>query len=283
MFGSIDWNPFSKYNRSLVNIMLLCGYAFIISTIMSWIPGGDAVLNYFKLTPNFPAYLYQPFSLVSYIFLHSGLFHLLGNLLWLYFIGVIFEDLTGNRHIWKLFLGGGIAGGLLYMLLFQLLPIFQHSAMHYLVGASAGVSAVIIGTATFSPYYSVYLFGMIRVELRWIALFRILFDLLGVTGGSNQGGFIAHLGGALFGFLYILHIKGNIHIPLVDGISDLFTRTKTKPLRPVRSARVNINREEKRHPEQDEIDRILDKINKSGYESLTKSEKEALFRAGDKE
>lgn len=155
--------------------------------------------------------------------------------------------------------------------------------MHYLVGASAGVSAVIIGTATFSPYYSVYLFGMIRVELRWIALFRILFDLLGVTGGSNQGGFIAHLGGALFGFLYILHIKGNIHIPLVDGISDLFTRTKTKPLRPVRSARVNINREEKRHPEQDEIDRILDKINKSGYESLTKSEKEALFRAGDKE
>jgi hypothetical protein len=182
-----------------------------------------------------------------------------------------------------LFLGGGIAGGLLYMLLFQLLPIFQHSAMHYLVGASAGVSAVIIGTATFTPYYSVYLFGMIRVELRWIALFRILFDLLGVTGGSNQGGFIAHLGGALFGFLYILHIKGNIHIPLVDGISDLFTRTKTKPLRPVRSARVNINREEKRHPEQDEIDRILDKINKSGYESLTKSEKEALFRAGDKE
>jgi membrane associated rhomboid family serine protease len=290
MFGSIDWNPFSRYNRSLVNIMLLCVYAFIVSTILGWIPGGDTVLDAFKLSPSHKYLLYKPYSFVSYMFIHSDLesffsnsINLALNLVFLYFVGVILEDLTGNRHIWKLFLGGGLTGGVAYVLIYQILPTSIQSTLKDLVGASAGVSSVIIGAATFSPNYSVYLFGMLRIEIRWIAFFKIFIDLLGLAIGSNLGGYIAHLGGALFGFLYILHIKGRIHIPFVDNIAELFTRSKAKPLRPARSASVNINREEKRQPEQDEIDRILDKINKSGYESLSKSEKEALFRAGDKD
>ncbi|MCC7298136.1 MAG: rhomboid family intramembrane serine protease, partial [Bacteroidia bacterium] len=173
---------------------------------------------------------------------------------------------------------------LLFIFLYNLLPIFSHtSGTHYLVGASAGVTAIIIGTATFAPHYAVYLFGVLRVELRWIAVFRVFFDLLGATGTDNQGGFIAHLGGAIFGLLYILHIKGSIHIPLIDNIAELFRRKKARSPRPVRSASVNINREKpvKNWASQEEIDRILDKINKSGYDSLSKEEKETLFRAGD--
>lgn len=283
-FGNIDWNPFSRQNGALINIILLCTYVFGITALLDLSDFGNSIVNYFRLTPKLDLLIRQPYSLVTYIFLHGGFFHLLGNMLWLYFIGVILADLTGDKHIWRLFLGGGIAGGLLFVLLYNLIPIYQNFAgANYMVGASAGVTAVIIGTAAFSPYYAIYLFGVLRVELRWIAVFRVVFDLMGVAGVDNRGGYIAHLGGAIFGLLYILHIKGTIHIPLVDAVGNAFRNRKQQKLKPVRSAKVNINTTpfQPKKNNQEEIDRILDKINKSGYESLSKDEKETLFRAGE--
>lgn len=264
----------------MVNIILLCVYSYFISFILEKFDAGRGILNYFMLTPVLEQYIRQPYSLVTYIFLHGGLWHLLGNMLWLYFIGSILQDLTGDKHIWRMFLGGGIAGGVLFIVLYNL--IYTHDVgPNYMVGASAGVTAVIIGTAAFSPYYAIYLFGVLRVELRWIAVFRVFFDLMGVAGIENRGGYIAHLGGAVFGLLYILHIKGSIHIPGVDTIGSMFKKRNVS--KPMRSARVNINVEPNPtfRVNQAEIDRILDKINQSGYDSLSKQEKETLFRAGD--
>jgi Rhomboid family len=176
----------------------------------------------------------------------------------------------------------------LFILLFNLIPFFSEIAVPvYMVGASAGVTAVVVGTATFVPRYRVFLFGIIGIELFWIAFFRVIFDFLGAMGSMNQGGYIAHLGGAAFGFLYIIHIRGIMVIPGIDGlVNALRTLTSKSKPRPKRTAKVNIDFtgnaiRRAGNPGQDEIDRILDKINKSGYESLSKSEKETLFRAGD--
>lgn len=284
-FLGSELNPLSRNNRALVNIILWCTGIFVVSTILGMGSGGRWILANFMLSTDLGYFIFRPFSLFTYIFLHAGFWHLFSNMLWLFFIGVILEDLTGKKHIWRLFLGGGIAGGLLFLLIYNIVPYFSSQGGTFMVGASAGVTAVIIGTAAFVPNYRVFLFGIIGIELIWIAFFRVLFDFLGVTGPFNQGGYIAHLGGALFGLLYMLHIKGTIHIPLVDSISNWISGLgRKKSSRPARSARVNINadfKKEAKAPNQDEIDRILDKINRSGYESLTKDEKEALFRAGD--
>jgi hypothetical protein len=159
--------------------------------------------------------------------------------------------------------------------------------MARMVGASGGVTAVIVGTAVMFPSYRVMLFGILPIELRWIAVFRVVLDLLGASGPINQGGYICHLGGAAFGLLYMMHTKGTWHIPGVDTLADfikrLFSGKKSKPMR---SARVSINQDrssfsQKTSVTQEEIDRILDKINETGYDSLTKQEKDKLFKAGE--
>lgn len=286
-FMGSELNPFSRSNRALVNIIMLCAAVYVLTLLISFIPGGNALLDFFRVTPDLSALLYQPWSIFTYIFLHADFWHLFFNMLWLFFIGVILEDLTGKKHIWRLFIGGGISGGLLFIMLYNLLPFFRDifPAPH-MVGASAGVTAVVVGTATFVPRYRVYLFGIIGIELFWIAFFRVLFDFLGAAGPINQGGYMAHLGGAAFGFFYIMHIRGKLVIPGVDAFGDFIRKLRApKKSRPARSARVKINIQSsgssRPSPAQDEIDRILDKINKSGYDSLTKEEKETLFRAGD--
>ncbi|MBS3915976.1 MAG: rhomboid family intramembrane serine protease [Bacteroidetes bacterium] len=281
-----DLNPLSRRNKAVVNIILWCTAVFVLTAILSFTTLGQLILDNFKLNTEPSYFLWRPWTFITYIFLHDGFWHLFGNMLWLFFIGIILEDLTGKVHIWKLFIGGGICGGILFLICYNLIPYFNNHGGTFIVGASAGVTAIIVGTAAFVPNYRVYLFGIIGIELVWIAFFRVLFDFMGAAGSFNQGGYIAHLGGAAFGLLYILHIKGNIHIPLVDSISRFVRNLRSgKKNKPMRSATVNINKTPGRNakaPNQDEIDRILDKINKSGYESLSKEEKDTLFRAGDK-
>jgi membrane associated rhomboid family serine protease len=278
-FPGTEFNPLSRSNTAVVNIILWCVFSWIVTLLLGWIwPVGVEVL---KFDPVPSHLLFKPWSLVTYIFLHANFWHLLTNMLWLFFIGQILEDMTGRRHIWPLFLGGGIAGALLLMLIW---PLLGYDRSIPLVGASGGVTAVIVGTAVMFPRYTIFLFGIIAIELRWIALIRVALDLLGASGQINQGGYLCHLGGAAFGLLYMLHTKGNIHIPLVDLPGEWFNKQRRtqKPLR--KSARVEINRNAKTTKSsvsQDEIDRILDKINTSGYDSLTAEEKEKLFKAGE--
>lgn len=287
VYGGVDFSPVARSNRAVVNILLWCVYVWVVLGLLSLIPGAEFLALKLAFTPNIPEIFYQPWSIFTYIFMHAGFWHLLGNMLWLFFIGTILEDLTGKKYIWKLFIGGGIFGALFFMLFFQLFFAGASPFVSHMVGASAGVSAIIIGTAVFVPQYELFLFGVIRVPLFLIAIVRVVFDIMGSMGFSNQGGFIAHIGGELFGLLFVMHSRGTITIPLVDSIASAVSRmfSKQPKQKPGRNIRVTINNPVRQEPRskvsQDEVDRILDKINKTGYNSLTQSEKETLFKAGD--
>lgn len=230
-----------------------------------------------------PSVWYKPWSVLTYMFLHLSLWHLLGNLLWLYFVGSILEDLVGAKPIYWLFLGGGISGVIVFQLVYSMSVYSDLQTPMQLLGASGGVSAVVIGTALFTPRYKLFLFGLIEVELRWIALVKVLLDLSGLANGSNIGGYTAHIGGILWGAGYVyLTLKSSFQLPM-PPISGLFTKKSSrntalrfekgnKPLDSKKSLKKN-------GPSEAEVNAILDKISQVGYNKLSAKEKETLFKA----
>jgi len=219
--------------------------------------------------PKLASHFWTPFT---YMFMHAGIFHILFNMLWLYWIGQIFEEYLGNKRTIGLYLLGGLTGALFFVAAYNIFPFFAPVlAGSTVVGASASVMAIIVATATLLPDYSIGLILIGPVKLKWIALFYVVVDFLSIAG-PNAGGEFAHLGGALIGFIYIKQLKrGNDWIGAITGIF----RKKSK----MKVASRNADRNNGGKPRQDEIDRILDKITDTGYESLSKQEKEILSRA----
>ena len=207
----------------------------------------------------------------TYMFTHREVFHILFNMLWLYWMGRIFEDFLNQKQFTFTYLAGGLTGALLYLLAYNLFPAFSDQVQGSLIlGASASVSAIVIASATLLPEYTVMLMLFGAVKLKYLALAYIVLDLISIAG-SNPGGSIAHLGGALLGFIYIKQLQNG------NDWSKLFQmRKKLKVVS--RSASVLV----KKLPDQEIIDKILDKISASGYESLTAQEKEQLFKASKK-
>jgi len=238
-----------------------------------------AFTNEYLLLPAYlPKLLYRFWTPFTYMFMHAGVFHILFNMLWLYWMGQIFEEYLGNKRTIGLYILGGLSGGLLFVACYNLIPAFTSvnaAAGGVVVGASASVMAIIIATATLLPNYTIPLILIGPVKLKWIALFYVIVDFLGIAGG-NAGGEIAHLGGALFGFIYIKQL--NRGHDWIGGLSKLFgPKQKMKVVThnsPQRKAAPGT-------PRQEDVDRILDKISASGYDSLTKNEKETLFRASN--
>lgn len=245
-------------------------------------------MNWLELPSSLLRFAQQPWSIVTYMFLHGGILHLLFNMLWLYSFGQLFLLFYSARHFRGLYLFGGLCGGLLYMFAYNVFPYFHpHSAGSYLLGASASVLAIVIATAVREPEYRVnlVLFGQIR--LKYLALIVIVADLLFITS-NNAGGHIAHLGGALAGWWFATGLrKGTDVTKWINALIDWLmggwkiTRTPKKPKMKVhyggRSSDYDYNARKK---EQDaEIDRILDKLKKSGYQNLTTEEKQRLFDA----
>jgi hypothetical protein len=203
-------------------------------------------------------------------------------MLFLYFIGNILRDFIGNKHIYKSFIWGGIAGGALFLFFYNLVPGFISESRTFMVGASGGVTSVIVAAAVFAPDYEIRLFGLISIKLKWIAIFRVLSDLLFLGDGNNDGGQLAHLGGAAFGYLYVKGLRSGIAFP---DFTKWFSFLKSKP-KPKRKFNVYVNEDKplssrsSNNPSiQKDIDIILDKISKSGYDSLSAKEKEILFKA----
>ncbi|AMR30461.1 rhomboid family intramembrane serine protease [Mucilaginibacter sp. PAMC 26640] len=234
--------------------------------------------DYLLLPAYLPKLLYRFWTPITYMFMHAGVFHILFNMLWLYWMGQIFEEYLGNKRTIGLYLLGGLTGGLLFVAAYNLIPAFtavNAAQGGVIVGASASVMAVIIATATFLPDYTISMMFIGPVKLKWIAVFYIVIDFLGIAGG-NAGGEIAHLGGALFGFVYIKQLqKGN---DWIGGITKLFA---PKPKLKVVNFENSSQKKSSNKPRQEDIDRILDKISVSGYDSLNKQEKEILFRASN--
>lgn len=245
------------------------------------------VFEWLELPASLTRFIIQPWSILTYMFMHAGLMHILFNMLWLYWFGALFLNFFSAKHLRGIYILGGICGGVLYMVAYNIFPYFRPMTDYsFMLGASASVLAIVAATAYREPNYPIrlFLFGIIR--LKYLALIVIGMDLLFITS-SNAGGHIAHLGGALAGLRFAAGLSKGTDITswinkLLDAIASLFN---SKPRKPKMKVHYGTNRQKdydynaRKKTQSEEIDRILDKLKKSGYESLTTDEKKSLFDA----
>lgn len=256
---------------------------FLFSTSQA---GTFFLIDWLAVPASFDGLLLRPWTVFTYMFLHEGFLHILFNILWLYWFGRIFLEYLDENKLLGVYILGGLAGAALYIFAFNLFPAFaQVLPVSRALGASAAVLAVVISISVYVPNYTINLIFIGPVRLKYIAAFMIVLDLISIAG-SNAGGHIAHLGGALFGWLFIRQYrKGR---DLTRGINILFFKISSW-LKPAGKLKVEYrkphtdyeyNRQKARRQQQ--IDEILDKISKSGYDSLSKEEKEILFKVSNK-
>jgi rhomboid family protein len=273
----------------ITKVMVINGVIFLAITIFSALlqVNPEFLIRWFQLPEELGQFILQPWSLITYSFIHTGFFHVLFNMLWLYFFGRHVLNLFSEKRFLTVYLLGAICGGVLYMLSYNVFPAFSHYNGN-LIGASAAIMAVMAFIATYMPNAPVRIFT-INLKLWHIAMFLIVWDLVRLPALNNAGGLLAHLGGAIFGYMYARQLmKGNdIGLwfeKLMDGFVNLFKPKKKRPFKKVhRTTQSKVprsNSKEVRSDHQKKVDAILDKIGKSGYESLTKEEKDFLFKAG---
>ncbi|MDZ7738164.1 MAG: rhomboid family intramembrane serine protease [Bacteroidales bacterium] len=245
-----------------------------------------SVVEFLALPASSTAVLQKPWTVVTYMFLHEGFFHVLFNMLWLYWFGRIFSDYFDQKKLVSVYIMGGLAGALLYMLSFNIFPAFSETInISIALGASASVMAIVVATATLVPDHAVYLLFLGRVKIKYIAIG--IFLLTSVFDFSvNTGGKIAHIGGAVLGYIYATRFKqgkdtGKWINKALDGIATWFKpRKKMKVAYKKPMTDYEYNSIKADHQEQ--INKILEKISKGGYDSLTKKEKEILFKESQK-
>jgi membrane associated rhomboid family serine protease len=248
------------------------------------------VLSYLALPADPQMIIKKPWTIISYMFLHYDFFHILFNMLWLYWFGKIFLEYLNSKKLISVYLLGGLAGGLVYVLAFNMFPAFHESVgQSVALGASAAVLAIVMAIAFYVPDYTLYLMFFGPVKLKYIALVTVLIDILSIRSG-NAGGHLAHLGGALFGFLYAIQLHRGKDMSkgfnrFMDSLFGFFKRRqkmKVKYKRPEGRPETDIEYRARRAAEQRTIDQILEKIARSGYEGLSKEEKEILFKSSKK-
>ncbi|NCA86199.1 MAG: rhomboid family intramembrane serine protease [Clostridia bacterium] len=248
---------------------------------------------YLAVPANLSSLLMRPWTLLTYMFLHEGFFHIFFNLMVLYFGGRIFMEYMNDRKLLSTYLLGGLAGAIFYIAAFNIFPVFDETLQYSVaMGASASVLAVLVAVSTFVPEYSVVLFLFGRVKLKYLALAVILIDLLSIQSG-NAGGHIAHLGGAFWGFVYVTMLKKGNDFSINFGTMNFkkFFKYFTKPAKQTTTGSPNdLNRpitddeyNFRRKLDQEQIDKILEKISRSGYSSLSKEEKAMLFQSSKKQ
>ena len=238
-------------------------------------------LSWFHLLPSFTEVLFRPWTLITYSFLHGNFMHILWNMILLYFVSRMYLNLFSEQQFLKNYLLGVLVGGLVFLICYNLFPVFN-GMYPPLIGASAGVMAILIFVATYTPDQEVRLL-FINVKLQYIGIALVVVDILQIPNG-NAGGRLAHLGGAFLGFLYAKQLqKGNDIGSGLDRIwtfiSSPFTEKKAQNMHTVHRSKT-VSKKKTQNGQQQKIDAILDKISTSGYESLTQEEKDFLFRAG---
>lgn len=273
----------------LIAINVIVFLAINLLQLVFWLSGNGLAAYYYADYLGVPSSLHllwrQPWTLLTALFTQGEVMHLLFNMLVLYWFGSILTEFLGNKKILPLYLAGGLSGAILFIISYQIFPVFAASVADARAwGASAGVMAIMIGAATLVPEYTLMMLFFGPVKIKWIALFTLVLDLVSIPS-FNAGGHIAHLGGALFGFVFIRQLQKGRDLSTginwcFDQVTNLFTakptlkvsyRTKQK-----HGGKVT-DRATKQPSSQERLDVILDKIAASGYESLTKEEKEFLF------
>jgi membrane associated rhomboid family serine protease len=273
-------------NRLIIYNVFVFALILLLNAILSLTISQIPLTSYlFTLDTNLLGFIQKPWGIITSIFSHFSLWHLIFNLLFLYFAGQLFEQIFDKRRLLQTYIYGGIAGGLLEIAAHYLFPSFQNSDQ-VVVGASGSIMAIFTALAFHSPNIRVHLFGIFPVKIYLIAIFFLLNDLIGIADSSDNVAHFAHLGGAIFGLISIqsLHSSNNILTILgdfFDRFRKLFTTKKSK-----NANKTNFKTDEEYNLEkkkrQEKTDAILDKISKSGYESLTKEEKDFLFNQSKK-
>jgi len=282
----------SSYEKLLFINIAVYVLVSIFRVVLFLMQAGNAGLyypvNYLSLPADLTLLSHMPWTVFTYMFLHEDFLHILFNMLWFFWFGKIFVDYIGARKLTAVYIIGGLFGALFYVGAFNLFPVFEkviHGSMA--LGASASVIAVVVAISFYIPDHKVNLMFIGSVKLKYIALFTIIIDFLSIAG-ENSGGHIAHLGGALFGFIFAMQYKNGKDAfvwfeKLFVGIGKLF-KPKPRMKATYQKAREmnDMDYNYDKAKQQREMDAILDKIAKSGYESLSKKEKEILFNSSNR-
>jgi hypothetical protein len=223
------------------------------------------------------------------MFVHVGFMHILFNMLWLYWFGKIFLSYFNDRTLGSLYVIGGFAGALLYIVAFNTIPYYLDLGHGVMIGASASVMAVVMAAAFYRPETSLNLLFFGRVKIIYIALIVFFIDFLSLGSGENPGGHVAHIGGAVIGYLFAMQYKKgkDFTLPIsrfLDSIANLFKKRKVKGVHKVvyKKAESDYDYNYRKTEQSKKIDAILDKLKQSGYNSLSSEEKRQLFDAGEK-
>jgi len=317
MLGSI-WDDVKQqfsFGNMIIRLIIVNVSIFLIINLMKVFlhHGGapdnwyDRILGWFKISSDPLDILMHPWSVFTHMFMHEGFWHILWNMLFLYWFGRILGDLLGDKRILPIYVLGGLAGALAFFLSVNLLP-YGAGGTHTALGASAGIMAIVVAAGMIAPDYNLRLILLGDVRLKYIVVAVIVLDLIGTAGDINTGGHFAHLGGALMGYIFISQLQSgrDLSEPLnnfFDKIANFFRSVKEPALRPKRKGPKMVHRNEdkiKSHQQrgktghrsdrskavdgshQDKLDAILDKIKKEGYDSLSEAENEFLFNASKK-
>ncbi len=295
-------NAFKLQDNGLMQIIFINVAVFIVfmvAHVLLVLSGGEeiynAILSWLILPASITAFLVKPWTIITYFFMHEGFMHILFNMLFLYWFGIIIKEFLGGSKVISLYILGGIIGGIFYLLIYNLLPFFADRVQgSVMLGASAGVYAVVVGAATLMPNYSIHLLFLGPVRIKYIAIFYVLMSFAN-TVGANAGGNLAHLGGAALGFLFIKQLQAGVDMGkpvhwVLAFLKSFFVHQPKVHVSYKRSASEKSSTKKKTTStksssagsdvSQEEIDAILDKISQYGYESLTKEEKQKLFSAG---
>ena len=293
-----------KIANVAIKLIVVNTLIFIVVNILPRLFGfeQDVILEWFGLSNDFGKFLVRPWTIITHAFLHFNLWHLFWNMVILYVFSKYILNLFNDKKILTIYFLGALAGGLLYMTAYTVFPgLRAESAVfeggYLALGASAAVTAIVLFIATYTPNSGFRLF-IFNLKLWHIAAFFVLKDLIDLGTSNNAGGLIAHLGGAIFGYTYALQLaKGNDigrwWERFMDTIASYFSKSTTRSTRKTSGKRAKMHTVHKKKgtiganasrlsktAQQQKIDAILDKISKSGYDSLSKAEKDFLFKAG---
>jgi len=264
-------NPVSLYIG--INVIIFIATALI--ALISFFTGSkiniyEMVRTYLALPAAFSSFPDRFYTVITYMFFHADFFHILFNMIALFWFGQIFMNFLKTRQFHFIFWAGGLAGALVYLLGLNFIPVFKDSlAGASVIGSSAAVMAIITATATLVPNYGIFLMFLGEVKIKYLAIAYFILDILSL-GSANAGGSFAHIGGAILGFVFIKSLQNG------NDWSKIFEK---KPKLRVLKNEQPVKKPEFKGVSQKEVDEILDKISKSGYDKLTATEKEKLFKA----
>jgi membrane associated rhomboid family serine protease len=274
-----------------VGLFAILGVIHVFASLMKVNSTLPNLMNYLGLNTDIEILLWRPHTLITYMFTHFDFWHILSNMLMLFFLGRLFEGYVGTKKVLGIYVVGGIVGGILQVAAKNSFPVFSEIGHYPIVGASGAVMAIAAALVTYAPQLEIMLFGIVRIKIVWIVLLFLLQDFFQMHQVGSGIAHFAHLGGALWGFIYIANFKkGKDYLQWFDKIMSFFTNPSLKKvfksksklkvsyskIREDKPPRDDYQFNEHKQSRQERLDVILDKIKHKGYEGLTKEEKDFL-------